>query len=58
MFEEKCNEGLVEILDMLKNSMTLESLKEENFVKEINAIDVDFDDLRYLKQKIYGKNFF
>lgn len=57
MLAEKCREGLVEVLGMLKNSMTIESLKESNLVKEINAINVTYDDLRHLKQKIYGRNF-
>lgn len=54
--EEACREGVVEVLDLLKNSMTLKSLKEENFVKQVNLISLSYQDLKYAKKKIYGKN--
>ena len=56
-FEEKCTEGLVEVLEMLKNSMTFESLTEEKLAREVIAINITYEDLNYYKKKIYGKNY-
>ncbi len=57
MLEERCGQGVVEVLEMLKDSMTLESLKEDRLATQVNAINITEDDINSIKTKIFGKNF-
>jgi hypothetical protein len=57
LLEKRCGEGLVEVLEMLKNSMTLESLREDKLARQVNAIRITYEDINHYKKKIFGKNY-
>jgi len=57
LLEKRCGEGLVEVLEMLKNSMTLESLREDKLARQVNAIHITYWEINHYKKKIFGKNY-